>query len=208
MSNEQPNRPKRSGSNASPMGSTLAIVIAIAAVVVGFLILKAIRSDDGGAAATTTTPTTSTLPLPAISATTISVAPIVTVFQPTVAGATVLVANSSGINKVAGQLTDVLKGQGFTMEAAADGAGKVKATVIQYADGDAAAQQVAQSVAVLMGVDPATMTVIPTPVLLKDPKKIGAATVVVLLGDDKAGKTLAQMVAPAGTANSTPTVTT
>ena len=47
MSNEQPSRPpKRSGSGASPMGSTLAIVIAIAAVVVGFLILKNIRSDD------------------------------------------------------------------------------------------------------------------------------------------------------------------
>ena len=47
MSNEQPSRPpRRSGSGASPMGSTLAIVIAIAAVVVGFLILKNIRSDD------------------------------------------------------------------------------------------------------------------------------------------------------------------
>jgi len=46
MSNEQPSRPRRSGSSASPMGSTLAIIIAIAAVVVGFLILKNIRSDD------------------------------------------------------------------------------------------------------------------------------------------------------------------
>ncbi len=60
MSNEQPSRPpKRSGSGASPMGSTLAIVIAIAAVVVGFLILKNIRSDDGGTAATTLPATTS-----------------------------------------------------------------------------------------------------------------------------------------------------
>ena len=50
MSNEQPSRPRRSGSSASPMGSTLAIVIAIAAVVVGFLILKKIRSDDDTAA--------------------------------------------------------------------------------------------------------------------------------------------------------------
>ena len=51
MSNEQPTSrpPKRSGSGASPMGSTLAIVIAIAAVVVGFLILKNIRSDDDDA---------------------------------------------------------------------------------------------------------------------------------------------------------------
>ena len=63
MSNEQPSRPpRRSGSGASPMGSTLAIVIAIAAVVVGFLILKNIRSDDDdNTSATTTSPTSSTL---------------------------------------------------------------------------------------------------------------------------------------------------
>ncbi|MGZ4674731.1 MAG: hypothetical protein ACXV8K_18880, partial [Ilumatobacteraceae bacterium] len=57
MSNEQPSRPRKSGSSASPMGSTLAIVIAIAAVVVGFLILKNIRSDSNKTTSTTTQPT-------------------------------------------------------------------------------------------------------------------------------------------------------
>jgi len=62
MTNEQPSRPpKRSGSGASPMGSTLAIVIAIAAVVVGFLILKNIRSDDNDATQSPTTPVATTI---------------------------------------------------------------------------------------------------------------------------------------------------
>ena len=37
----------------------------------------------------------------------------------------------------------------------------------------------------------------PTPVLLQDPTLLADNTVLVLLGDDKAGKTLAQMVEPA-----------
>jgi LytR cell envelope-related transcriptional attenuator len=191
MSNEQPSRPKRSGSNASPMGSTLAIVIAIAAVVVGFLILRQIRSDDdGGAASTTTALTTTSAPFVNVPVVT---DPLPTVFSPTVAGATVLVANSSHQNKVAGQLTEALTGQGFTMAAATDGATKEAVTKIQYTDGDTAALAVAQSVAAATGVDPATIEVIPTPALLADPSLAAGATVIVLLGDDKAGKTLAQM---------------
>lgn len=200
MSNEQPSRPRRSGSSASPMGSTLAIVIAIAAVVVGFLILKNIRSDDDGGGTTATTlpiattidPNllpTSVLPTPTV--------PPVTVFTPTTTGATVLVANSSHQNGVAKTLSTALQGQQFTMAAPTNGATKEAATRVQYVDGDAAAQAVAESVARLMGV--ATIEVMPTPVSLADPATLGAATVLVLLGDDKAGKTLAQMTAPADT---------
>ena len=39
----------------------------------------------------------------------------------------------------------------------------------------------------------------PTPVALADPTALGTATVLVLLGDDKAGKTLAQMTGAAAT---------
>jgi LytR cell envelope-related transcriptional attenuator len=205
MSNEQPSRPRRSGSNASPMGSTLAIVIAIAAVVVGFLILRQIRSDDGNTAATTI-PTVATVD-PLTSTTfpqqVLPVETSPTVFSPTTTGATVLVANSSHQNKVAGQLTEALKGLGYTMAAATDGSTKLVATMIQYADGDPAALAVAQSVAVAIGVDPATLETIPTPALLADPSLATGATVIVLLGDDKAGKTLAQMTAPPGETTTT-----
>jgi LytR cell envelope-related transcriptional attenuator len=193
MSNEQPSRPRKSGSSASPMGSTLAIVIAIAAVVVGFLILKNIRSDDGGGTTATTQPPVTTAD-PSQSSTTqtpLPTEPPITVFQPTTQGASVLVANSSHQNGVAKTLSTALEGQQFTMVAPTNGAEKLEATKIQYKDGDAAAEAVARSVAQLMGV--ATVEIMPTPVALSDPATLLDATVLVLLGDDKAGKTLAQM---------------
>jgi hypothetical protein len=201
MSNEQPSRPRRSGSGASPMGSTLAIVIAIAAVVVGFLILKNIRSNDNPSTASTLPPATT----PDSASDTSAVAPIEsqpTVFTPQTSGAKVLVANSSHANGAAGQLSTALQGNQFTMGTPTNGAAKEAVTKIQYVSGDVAAQAVAQSVAALMGV--ATVEPMPTPVQLADPATLLDNTVLVLLGDDKAGKTLAQMVAPA-TATTTPT---
>jgi hypothetical protein len=196
MSNEQPSRPRRSGSGASPMGSTLAIVIAIAAVVVGFLILKNIRSDDDNSTATTQPPATT----PDSASNTFPVTPVETeptVFTPQTSGANVLVANSSHANGAAGQLTTALQGNQFTMGTPANGSTKEPVTKIQYVSGDVAAQAVAQSVAALMGV--AAIEPMPTPVLLVDPATLLDNTVLVLLGDDKAGKTLAQMVEPTTT---------
>ena len=200
MSNEQPSRPRRSGSGASPMGSTLAIVIAIAAVVVGFLILKNIRSTDSTSSTTQpaiTTPdslVTNTFPV-----TPVETQP--TVFTPQTSGAKVLVANSSHANGAAGQLSTALQGNQFTMGTPTNGAAKEAVTKIQYLTGDVAAQAVAQSVAALMGV--ASVEPMPTPVALADPTTLADNTVLVLLGDDKAGKTLAQMVAP-GSSTTTP----
>ena len=194
MSNEQPSRPRKSGSSASPMGSTLAIVIAIAAVVVGFLILKNIRSSDGDGATATTQPPATTVDPSQIPTTLapLPTEPPVTVFQPTTQGASVIVANSSHQNGVAKTLSTALEGQQFTMVAPTNGSEKVEKTKIQYKAGDAAAQQVAQSVAQIMGVT-IPIEEMPTPVLLADPATLAEATVLILLGDDKAGKTLAQM---------------
>jgi len=196
MSNEQPSRPpKRSGSGASPMGSTLAIVIAIAAVIVGFLILKNIRSDNGDSTQSATTPVATTIdPSLTTSVAPLPTEPPVTVFTPTTQGAKVQVANSSHANGVAGVLSTALQGKGFTMGEPTNGATKEAVTKVQYVSGDTAAQAVAQSVAQLMGV--ATIEVIPTPPQLQDPSLLADNTVLVLLGDDKAGKTLDQMTQP------------
>lgn len=197
MSNEQPSRPRRSGSNASPMGSTLAIVIAIAAVVVGFLILKNIRDNkDSGSTATTVVTTTidqsSTTQTPAITTPQSTTPP-----GPVRDGATVLVANSSHQNKVAGQLTTALKGIGYTTIDPTNGTTKEALTRIQYKDGDAQAQAVANSLATDMGVAAAQVEIMPVPPQVGDPAALGTATVLVLLGDDKAGKTLDQMTGAA-----------
>ncbi|HEX3090494.1 MAG TPA: LytR C-terminal domain-containing protein [Ilumatobacteraceae bacterium] len=195
MSNEQPSSrpPKRSGSGSSPMGSTLAIVIAIAAVVVGFLILKNIRSDDDNSTAPTT-PTSTTLD--PLTTTTFPVVPVestTTSFTPQTSGASVIVANSSHANGAAGQLSTALQANGFTMGTPTNGSTKEPVTKVQYLTGDVNAQAVAQSVAQLMGVAAENVEPIPTPVLLGDPTLLADNTVVVLLGDDKASKTLAQM---------------
>jgi LytR cell envelope-related transcriptional attenuator len=207
MSNEQPSRPRRSGSNASPMGSTLAIVIAIAAVVIGFLILNKIRGSDSKAAPATTTSTTLdpnlVIPPPVLT----NPGPPTTVFTTT--GATVIVANSSKQDKVAKKLSTALAGKNFTMADPTTGSGKLDVSVVQYKEGDNAALAVAQSVAVTMGLDPATVTVIPTPPLLKDTAALGTNTVLVLLGNDRAGKTLDQMTSKtATTGNSSPAAVT
>src|SRR5258706_14083553 len=112
MSTEQPSRPRKSGSSASPMGSTLAIVIAIAAVVVGFLILKNIRSDNTKASDTTLPAAESTVDPLTTSSTLPSLLPIestTTVFQLTTQGALVIVANSSHQTGVAKTLSTALQ---------------------------------------------------------------------------------------------------
>lgn len=195
MSNEQPSRPRRSGSSASPMGSTLAIVIAIAAVVVGFLILRSIRDDDDEGSTSTTLPTTT---VDISSATTLATLPAestTTIFTPTTDGALVIVANSSHQNGVAGQLSTALQGQNYEMGTPTNGATKEELTRVQYKDGDAQAQAVAQSLAALMAVT-VPIEVMPVPPQLQDPTTLGDATVLVLLGDDKAGKTLEEMANP------------
>jgi hypothetical protein len=210
MSTEQPSRPRKSGSSASPMGSTLAIVIAIAAVVVGFLILKNIR-NNGSSSTDSTLPAASSTLDPQSTSSTLSPLPLetsTTAFTPTTQGATVLVANSSHQNGVAKTLSTALQGQGFTMGVPANGATKEAATKIQYKDADPAAQAVAQSLAALMAVPSTAVEVMPTPVLLADPAALADATVLVLLGDDKAGKTLAQMTGAAATTGSSVAGTT
>jgi hypothetical protein len=179
------------------MGSTLAIVIAVAAVVVGFLILKNIRSDGNGSATPTIPATSSIDPSLTTPIAPLPTQPQVTVFTPTTAGAKVLVANSSHANGVAKVLSTALQGKGFTMGAPTNGATKEAVTKIQFLAGDPSAEAVARSVAVLMGV--ATVEPIPTPVLLQDPTLLADNTVVVLLGDDKASKTLDEMTAPTTT---------
>jgi hypothetical protein len=189
------------------MGSTLAIVIAVAAVVVGFLILKNIRSSDGTSATPTIPATSSIDPNVSNSVAPLPTTPQVTVFTPVTTGAKVLVANSSHANGVAKVLSTALQGKGFTMGTPTNGATKEAATKIQYLDGDPSAEAVARSIAVLMGVT--TVEPMPTPVSLQDPAQLADNTVVVLLGDDKASKTLDEMAAtPTGTTVAGATTTT
>lgn len=200
MSSDQPRRGRDTAASAgSPMGSTAAIIIAIVAVVAGFLILRQIRSDDGGTAtvpdATTTVPleVTPGTSVPA-AGTTIPAQTTTTQFVPVVDGATVVVANASTVNGAAGILTTALQGKGYTTVDATNATVKQEATTILYDATNTGALAVANSLAVLLG-NPIVQEV-PSPAPIEGGVLPDGASVIVMLGSDKANKTLDQMGAP------------
>jgi hypothetical protein len=194
------------------MGSTAAIVIAIVAVVAGFLILRQIRSDDG---ATATVPSVSTtIPLDTSASSTLApgtTLPLVTTttqFVPVVDGATVVVANASTVDGAAGRLTTALQGKGYTTVGASNATVKQDATTILYDVTNTGALPVAESLAVLLG-GPIVQEV-PSPAPIEGGVLPDGASVIVMLGSDKATQTLEQMGAPtttvAGAATTLPAV--
>lgn len=183
-------RSSRQGIGGSPMGSTISIVIAVVAVVVGFLILRNITDDggsaDGGTAAPTESTTPSTVESTATSSTTSTLPPLVT------EGATVVVANASGVPGSAGRMSDELAGAGFTMAEATNSTGpQLEQSVVQYDPSVAAAQDVANSVARVMG--GLTVETVASPPAVEG-GSLGDAGVLVLLGTAQSDRTLEELV--------------
>jgi hypothetical protein len=174
------------------MGSTISIVLAVVAVVVGFLILNNI-TDDGSSGDEATSPVDSVLDstpgsVVDLTTTTTTEPPLVT------EGATVIVANASGVPGSAGRMSTELATVGFTMaEATNSTQSGLTASIVQYDPTIAAAQAVAESVARTMG--GLTVEVVPTPAPVEGGSLNGAG-VVVLLGTDQADKTIAQLSTP------------
>ena len=184
-------RSPRQGVGGSPFGSTLSIVLAVLAVVLGFLILRNITddnsaSDGGGAAVETTVP--SSAPVTELTTTTTTVPQLVTT------GATVLVANASGVPGSAGRMSDELAAIGFTLAEPTNATSGLEQSVVHADPANAAAQAVAESVARSMG----NLAVEPLPATIPvEGGSLGDATVLVLLGTAQADKTIAEMSTPA-----------
>lgn len=189
------------------MGSTISIVIAVVAVVVGFLILRNITNDGSkssnpGGTANTSAQTI----LPGDSTTTVAVVVTPTTEPLVTTGATVIVANASGVGGAAGQFSKALGQVGFTMATPTNAAppeAKLTVSKVYYLPGGEA---VAKSVARSMG--GVSALAMPTPVPVKNEKAgLGAAKVLVMLGSDLAGKALPAL-AGEPTSTTTPAVTT
>jgi hypothetical protein len=132
--------------------------------------------------------------------------PATTTVPPATKGAKVVVANASITNGAAGVLTLALKGKGFDMVKATNAAGaeaKLDKTKIYYDSSDAATLPVAKYLASVMG--GAVIDKLPSPVPVKGGKMPDGATILVMLGNDKSDKTLAEMngTESPGTASST-----
>ena len=184
MSQEQ-RRPRREPvSRGSSINSTMSIVVAAVAVLLGFLILRDIRGGsttapavDGGE---TTTSVSDTVPVE----TTVPVTIPLTAFK-------IQVANASKVSGSAGQLTTELQGRGYIVQPAvntSETTPKQTTTVVYYLPGSEG--QAALVAAELGGVATAIM---PAPIPTEG-GKLGEASVLILLGTDVAGKPLASPV--------------
>jgi hypothetical protein len=191
----QARKSPRQGVGGSPIGSTLSIVLAVVAVVAGFLILRNITNDNGGSSASdvgTPVDVSTTVDLSLVPTT---LAPVETTVPPLVTqGATVLVANASGIPGSAGRMSTSLGAVGFTMAPAGNSTESLQVSTVYYDPSVAAAQAVAESVARSMG--NLAFAVVPTPVPVKGGGLNGAG-VLVLLGTAQADKTLEELSAAA-----------
>lgn len=163
-------------------------------VVVGVVILAACSAGTRSSTGTTST-TAATVPVAptSTSSTTTTTLPPTTTTEPLVVnGAFVKVANASGINGAATVISRELTKVGFTVRDATNALGaytKLKVSIIFVVAGS---EPVARSVSRLMGnIEIRPMTI---PAWITDGTAgLGDATVLVMLGSDRAGKHLDQL---------------
>lgn len=175
-------RPRRGpSSRGASLNSTMSIVVAAVAVLLGFLILRDIGGDSGSTStpveeALTETIATDTVPDETVTPSTLQL----TAFK-------VQVANASKVSGSAGELTTQLQGRGFIVQPAMNSSEitpKQTATVVYFIAGsEDAAALIATT---LGGVATAPM---PDPIPTES-GAVGEATVLILLGTDIAGKPL------------------
>ena len=189
--NQDQRRPRKSPAPARPsLNSTTSVVVAVVAVILGFLILRDINGDnasttDGGGEFTQ--PTDTAAPTDTVAPT--DTAPVDTTIPLT--NFKVQIANASKVPGSAGELTTALQGRGFIVQPATNASEitpKQTQTVVYFIPGsEVAAARVAQE---LGGVTTAAM---PAPIPTES-GELGEATVLILLGTDLAGKPLAAPV--------------
>jgi len=186
-------RPQTGGNGAGQnFNSTLSIVVAVIAVLVGFFILRDINSDSTSPASSPSDDTSvdaSGTTVPDAAVTTLPAATNTTGFK-------VLVANGSGVPGSAGDMSVALQGLGFIVQPPlnkSDATPKQTLTMVYYIAGQEA--NAANVAAALGGVATAPM---PDPVPTET-GNMGEASVLVLLATDLAGKPIAGAPAAATT---------
>lgn len=183
MSQQRPRGPRPS--IPAPSTGTLGAAVAVAALLLGFLILRDVRSDGGAIV----TPGTDAVVTP----TDVSVDPNATTTVPfNISGFKIQVANASGVALSAGKMTTDLQALGYVVQPALNvpaGTAKRQKTGVFYLAG---CETAAQNVASVLGgnVDQAAM---PSPVPVEG-GSLKEACILILLGTDLAGKPLAGVV--------------
>lgn len=188
------------GGGGGNAGSTIAIVVTAVALILGFVILRRIDDNSG-----TTTPSADTETVETVDTNeplTTSAATSTTAPAQTFKGTLVQVANSSQQNGTAGMMTTALKGAGFDMAEATNGTAKIDVSKVIYKADDPAALAVANTLAAILGGINVEAAGVPLPVTSGSWAQ--GSSVVLLLGNDLAGKTL-DMIAGVPVAGQTTT---
>ncbi|CAB4805457.1 MAG: hypothetical protein F2873_06275 [Actinobacteria bacterium] len=212
MSMQDPNRPARprpgqSAPASRPATPIIAVVIAAVAGLIGLIVLRDVKSDAGNTNSDTTEITDTTEPTDDTTFTDDSSVPDVTLPVLVRTGAIVVVSNASGKKGAAGALTDELKARGYDAGKAftANSGTLNDTTQVLVAPGDEAALAVAKSVMAEMGLDGT-----PGPLDESAPVKqsdVSGATILILLGLDKAGQSLLPLAGDAGVPNTEVSIT-
>ncbi len=196
MSMDQPRRPTRApgGAGRAPRSASpaIAVVVALLAAVLGFVILRALDDDETVATngGTSTEQTTAT----DVGAVTTPVATTTTVAPVDKSAFKVLVANASGVQGSAGALTDQLAALGYqTLEAAnaVDPTPQPTTVVYYFSTAQAQGEDVSRAIGLngLAQVLPATLPV--------EQAAFAEGTVLIMLGTDLAGQPIPTTVAAA-----------
>ncbi len=184
-------RPPSRGSSTAPMGSTVAIVVTAIAVLLAFFILR--KVNDSGETSTVTPGTAGTVASTLVGDTTLTtVSAVPTTIGFTKIGTSIQVVNCSNQEGVARNMSNALAAEGFTMVEPETGTIDLPVTKVIYDPDDPLALPVAQSVARLLSDAVVEASGPVTPTLTTGTWAVGSR-VIVLLGDDLAGKTLAQI---------------
>jgi hypothetical protein len=189
-----PRNPRSRTASVPASAGTFTIVLALVAVVLGVVILRSISNSDGSALPPVVTTETTEPDVDPTETT----QPEVT--QPTLPpmvyeGATVVVANANRVNGSAGAMSRDLDAAGFTVAGAVNAAvdiGQLELTVVYYDASSEAARLVADSVNRALGGN-ASVAPLPPTIPTEGGQLVGQ--VLVLLGNDKAGKSLAELAA-------------
>lgn len=204
MSNDSAGRTPRSTSGGAPMGSTVAIVVTAVAVILGFLILRQV--NDSGDSTTPGVVTSSTVD-PSGTTTSIALNTTTTTLPLVKTGTKVQVANASGASGVARQMTTALSAEGFEMADPTNAtlSPNLDVSKVIYNGTDTAALAVANSVATVLGGITVEQSAAAPPV---DGAAFAPGSgVILLLGNDLAGKTIAQINGAATTGTTAPPTT-
>jgi len=191
MSNENAGRTGRTN-GAAPMGSTVAIAVTLVALVLGFLILR--KVNDGGDSTTAKPDTTTSVASETTLDPTVTVAPTdapTTTVAAVTTGTKVQVANASSVDGAAGRMSTALGGKGYEMAEAVSASEKLEVSKVLYNADDPAALPVATSLAALFGGIEIVAQGVPVPVATGNWAE--GSGVVLMLGNDSASKTLAQI---------------